>query len=153
MARLYNKLLLFGLHFGLVAFAAVFVEDIHHTERYRIVVLLSNLHGQRLGRILVEQTCANRCQRILIARAVINKPKVLFFDEATSALDNITQRQVVENLEKIGCTRVSIAHRLSTVMCCDRIIVLDSGKIVEDGSPEELLNRKGFFYQLSVRQQ
>lgn len=94
-----------------------------------------------------------QCQRILIARAVINKPKVLFFDEATSALDNITQRQVVENLEKIGCTRISIAHRLSTVMCCDRIIVLDSGRIVEDGSPKELLERKGFFYQLSVRQQ
>lgn len=94
-----------------------------------------------------------QCQRLLIARAVISKPKVMFFDEATSALDNITQRKVVENLDAIGCTRISIAHRLSTVMNCNRIIVLDKGHIVEDGSPQELLDRKGFFYRLSIRQQ
>lgn len=94
-----------------------------------------------------------QCQRILIARAIIDKPKVMFFDEATSALDNITQRKVVENLDAIGCTRVSIAHRLSTVMSCSRIIVLDKGHIVEDGTPQELLDRKGFFYKLSIRQQ
>ena len=84
---------------------------------------------------------------------MISKPKVMFFDEATSALDNITQRKVVENLDAIGCTRISIAHRLSTVMNCNRIIVLDKGHIVEDGSPQELLDRKGFFYRLSIRQQ
>lgn len=94
-----------------------------------------------------------QCQRLLIARAVINKPKVMFFDEATSALDNITQRKVVENLNSMGCTRISIAHRLSTVMNCDRIIVLDKGRVVEDGTPQELLDRKGFFYKLSIRQQ
>lgn len=94
-----------------------------------------------------------QCQRILIARAVINKPKILFMDEATSALDNITQKQVVKNLGEFGCTRVSIAHRLSTLMTCDRIFCLDKGKIVEEGSPEELLARKGFFYQLTIRQQ
>ena len=94
-----------------------------------------------------------QCQRILIARSVINKPKVLFFDEATSALDNITQRKVMDNLKEFGCTRISIAHRLSTVMNCDRIIVLDKGRIVEDGSPEELLEQKGFFYKLCLRQQ
>ena len=94
-----------------------------------------------------------QCQRILIARSVINKPRVLFFDEATSALDNITQRKVMDNLKEFGCTRVSIAHRLSTVMNCDRIIVLDKGHIVEDGSPQDLLDRKGFFYKLCQRQQ
>ncbi|MCQ2138140.1 MAG: ATP-binding cassette domain-containing protein [Bacteroidales bacterium] len=94
-----------------------------------------------------------QCQRLLIARAVISKPKVLFFDEATAALDNITQRKVVDNLASFGCTRISIAHRLSTVMDCDRIIVLDKGRIIEDGTPEELLSRKGFFYKLSIRQQ
>lgn len=94
-----------------------------------------------------------QCQRLLIARAVINKPKVMFFDEATSALDNITQRKVVENLNAMGCTRISIAHRLSTVMNCDRIIVLDKGRVVEDGSPKELMEQKGFFYKLSIRQQ
>lgn len=94
-----------------------------------------------------------QCQRLLIARAVINRPKVLFFDEATAALDNITQRNVVNNLADFGCTRISIAHRLSTVMDCDRIIVLDKGRIIEDGSPQDLLARKGFFYKLSMRQQ
>lgn len=94
-----------------------------------------------------------QCQRLLIARAVISKPKVLFMDEATSALDNITQKQVVENLGRFGCTRIAIAHRLSTVMSCDRIFVLDKGKIIEEGSPSELLARKGFFYQLTIRQQ
>ncbi|MCQ2183243.1 MAG: ATP-binding cassette domain-containing protein [Bacteroidales bacterium] len=94
-----------------------------------------------------------QCQRILIARAVINKPKILFMDEATSALDNITQKQVIKNLGEFGCTRVSIAHRLSTLMTCDRIFCLDKGKIIEEGSPEELLARKGFFYQLTIRQQ
>ncbi|MBQ0024441.1 MAG: ATP-binding cassette domain-containing protein [Bacteroidales bacterium] len=94
-----------------------------------------------------------QCQRLLIARSVINKPKVLFFDEATAALDNITQRNVVNNLAAFGCTRISIAHRLSTVMDCDRIVVLDKGKIVEEGSPKELLAEKGFFYNLCIRQQ
>lgn len=94
-----------------------------------------------------------QCQRVLIARAVINRPKILFFDEATAALDNITQRKVVENLDSMGCTRISIAHRLSTVMSCDRIIVMDKGKVIEDGPPQELMARKGFFYKLSIRQQ
>jgi len=93
-----------------------------------------------------------QCQRLLIARALINRPKVLFLDEATSALDNITQKGVAENIDRMGCTRIIIAHRLSTVMNCHRIIVLDKGKVVEDGSPEELMNMKGFFYQLCLRQ-
>jgi len=93
-----------------------------------------------------------QCQRLLIARAVLNNPRILFLDEATSALDNITQKKVIENLSNFGCTRISIAHRLSTVMNCDRIIVFDKGKIIEDGSPEELMEKKGFFYELSKRQ-
>jgi len=93
-----------------------------------------------------------QCQRLLIARAVLNKPKVLFLDEATSALDNITQRQVIDNLAEFGCTRIAIAHRLSTVMHCDRVIVMDKGKIIEDGKPQQLMEQKGFFYELSKRQ-
>lgn len=93
-----------------------------------------------------------QCQRLLIARAVLGNPKVLFLDEATSALDNITQRHVIENLKAFGCTRIAIAHRLSTVMDCDRIVVIDKGRIVEDGSPKELMEKQGFFYELSKRQ-
>lgn len=92
-------------------------------------------------------------QRIMIARAVLNRPRIMFFDEATSALDNITQRQVVKNLGELNCTMVSIAHRLSTIEHCDRIIVLDKGNIIEEGSPAELMAKEGFFYKLAKRQQ
>lgn len=92
-------------------------------------------------------------QRLMIARAVAAKPKVLMFDEATSALDNITQRQVSDSLAKMKCTRIVIAHRLSTIKECDRIIVLHQGKIVEDGTYEELNNLGGFFAELVARQQ
>ena len=91
-------------------------------------------------------------QRMLIARAVAPKPKILMFDEATSALDNITQKQVSEALDRMKCTRIVIAHRLSTIRQCDRIIVLDKGKIVEDGSYDELIEKKGFFAELVARQ-
>ena len=91
-------------------------------------------------------------QRLLIARAVAPKPKILMFDEATSALDNITQKQVSEALDRMKCTRIVIAHRLSTIRQCDRIIVLDHGKIVEDGTYEELIESDGFFAELVARQ-
>ena len=91
-------------------------------------------------------------QRLMIARAVAPNPKVLMFDEATSALDNITQKKVSEALDGLKCTRIVIAHRLSTIKQCDRIIVLDGGKIVEDGTYDELLAKKGYFYELVERQ-
>ena len=91
-------------------------------------------------------------QRVLIARALISKPDILFFDEATSALDNIAQKTVSDNLDELMCTRVVIAHRLSTIRHCDRIIVLDKGKIAEEGTFEELMENKGLFYEMSLRQ-
>lgn len=91
-------------------------------------------------------------QRLLIARAVAPKPRVLMFDEATSALDNLTQKKVSESLERLKCTRIVIAHRLSTIKQCDRIIVLDKGKIVEDGKYEELIALNGFFAGLVAKQ-
>ena len=91
-------------------------------------------------------------QRLMIARAVAPKPKILMFDEATSALDNITQKQVSDALGRLKCTRIVIAHRLSTIKQCDRILVLDEGKIVEDGTYDELLAAGGFFAELVERQ-
>jgi NHLM bacteriocin system ABC transporter ATP-binding protein len=91
-------------------------------------------------------------QRILIARALVNKPKILFFDEATSALDNLTQAKIKRSLDQFSATRVVIAHRLSTVKNCDRIIVLDQGTIKEKGTYEELMTQKGVFFELAKRQ-
>lgn len=91
-------------------------------------------------------------QRLLIARAIAPKPAVLIFDEATSALDNLTQKKVTQALDSYKCTRIVIAHRLSTIQACDRILLLRKGKIEEDGTYEELLERKGFFAELVERQ-
>ncbi len=91
-------------------------------------------------------------QRLMIARAVAPKPRILMFDEATSALDNVTQKKVSDALDQLKCTRVVIAHRLSTIRQCDRIIVLDKGKIVEDGTYDELKDAGGIFSQLVSRQ-
>lgn len=91
-------------------------------------------------------------QRLLIARAIASKPKILIFDEATSALDNITQKQVSDALAGLKCTRIVIAHRLSTIRQCDRILVLEGGKIVEDGNYEELVAKNGIFADLVERQ-
>lgn len=91
-------------------------------------------------------------QRLMIARAVAPKPKILMFDEATSALDNMTQKKVSESLDALKCTRIVIAHRLSTIKQCDRIIVLDHGKIIEDGKYDELIAKNGFFAELVARQ-
>lgn len=91
-------------------------------------------------------------QRLMIARAIAPKPKVLMFDEATSALDNITQRIVSDSLDKLKCTRIVIAHRLSTIRQCDRIVYLEKGKILEDGTYDELIALGGKFAELVERQ-
>ena len=91
-------------------------------------------------------------QRLMIARAIAPKPKILMFDEATSALDNLTQKTVSESLDGLKCTRIVRAHRLSTIRRCDRIIVLDKGKIIEDGTYDELIRNGGFFAELVARQ-
>ncbi|MCL2049156.1 MAG: NHLP bacteriocin export ABC transporter permease/ATPase subunit [Defluviitaleaceae bacterium] len=91
-------------------------------------------------------------QRILIARALISKPKLIFFDEATSALDNITQKHVASSVASLKATRIIIAHRLSTIRGCDRVVVLDSGRIVEMGGYDELMEKRGEFYELVKRQ-
>ena len=92
-------------------------------------------------------------QRLMIARAIAPKPKILMLDEATSALDNITQKKVTQALDKLKCTRIVIAHRLSTIMQCDRIIVLEKGRVAEDGTYKELLEKGGIFAELIKRQQ
>ena len=91
-------------------------------------------------------------QRLMIARAVAPKPKILIFDEATSALDNITQKKVSDGIDALTCTRIVIAHRLSTIRHANRIVYLDGGRITEDGSYEELIAKNGAFAKLVARQ-
>lgn len=91
-------------------------------------------------------------QRLLIARALVGRPRLLLFDEATSALDNRTQALVTESLGRLAVTRIVIAHRLSTIKDADRIYVLDRGRVAEHGSYGELMERDGLFAQLARRQ-
>ena len=93
-------------------------------------------------------------QRISIARALIRNPKLIIFDEATSALDSASEKLVQKATEHLmqQCTTVMVAHRLSTIKEADLICVMEGGKIVEQGSYEELLNKKGHFYKLKKLQ-
>ncbi|MEV6329140.1 NHLP bacteriocin export ABC transporter permease/ATPase subunit [Streptomyces sp. NPDC051909] len=92
-------------------------------------------------------------QRLMIAQALIRKPRILFLDEATSALDNEAQRLVIESTRALRTTRVVIAHRLSTVMGADRVIAMADGRVVQHGSPAELLaDPTGLFHELVRRQ-
>ncbi len=91
-------------------------------------------------------------QRLMIARALVHKPKILIFDEATSALDNKTQAIVTQSLNNLNVTRIVIAHRLSTIIECDRIFVFDKGMIVQEGKYDELMASEGPFREFASRQ-
>ncbi|MEU3858817.1 NHLP bacteriocin export ABC transporter permease/ATPase subunit [Streptomyces sp. NPDC028722] len=92
-------------------------------------------------------------QRLMIAQALVRRPRILFFDEATSALDNDTQRIVIDSTRKLNATRIVIAHRLSTVLDADRVIVMEDGKVVQQGAPADLLaDTTGRLHELVRRQ-
>jgi NHLM bacteriocin system ABC transporter ATP-binding protein len=95
---------------------------------------------------------SSQSQRLLIARALVGRPNILFLDEATSALDNHSQSDIASSIDRLGCTRVVIAHRLSTIRNADRIYVLKEGKIVENGTFEELASADGHFSELMAGQ-
>lgn len=91
-------------------------------------------------------------QRIMIARAIAGKPRIVLFDEATSALDNRVQAEVIRNLEKLNITRIIVAHRLSTILHADLILVFDQGRLVESGDLTSLMAQNGIFARLARRQ-
>ena len=96
-------------------------------------------------------------QRLAIARALLRNPDLIIFDEATSSLDSITEKEITKTIEKVikvkpGLISLLIAHRLSTVARADRIYVLEKGKIVESGSHNQLLKKKGLYHALWTEQ-
>jgi ABC-type bacteriocin/lantibiotic exporter with double-glycine peptidase domain len=96
---------------------------------------------------------AGQRQRVLIARALIRRPRLVFFDEATSALDNRTQEIVTESTRELAATRIVIAHRLSTIVAADRIVVMEAGRVVQEDTYAGLMrDRAGLFYRLAARQ-
>jgi len=91
-------------------------------------------------------------QRLLIARALVRRPRILFFDEATSALDNRVQEQVTASLDRLNATRIIIAHRLSTIRNAERVYVIDKGRVVQCGAFADLAGQNGLFAELMARQ-
>ncbi len=116
-----------------------------------------DIHAMPMGMHTVVSEGANTLsggqrQRLLIARAIVNRPRMLFFDEATSALDNRTQAIVSDSLARLNATRIVVAHRLSTIEHADRIYVMERGRIVQYGRYAELINQDGPFAELAKRQ-
>lgn len=117
---------------------------------YDFIINLENGFDTIVGERGVKLSGGQR-QRIAIARAILKNSKILILDEATSALDSITEKEIQKALENLmkNKTVIAIAHRLSTLNIMDRIVVLDKGKIVEDGTKEELLNKQdGLFKKM-----
>ena len=123
----------------------------------RMAGLAEDIEAMPMGMHTVVSEGANTLsggqrQRLLIARAVVSKPRMVFFDEATSALDNRTQAIVSESLERLNATRIVIAHRLSTIVNASRLYVMEQGRVVQSGRYEELVTREGPFAALAKRQ-
>ncbi|HWR28999.1 MAG TPA: NHLP bacteriocin export ABC transporter permease/ATPase subunit [Negativicutes bacterium] len=122
-----------------------------------MVGLAEDIRAMPMGmHTMVSEGAANisggQRQRILIARSIVNRPRIIMFDEATSALDNRTQAIVTESLDKLKATRIVVAHRLSTICNAERIFVMDQGKIVEEGNYQELMDQNGIFAAMARRQ-
>lgn len=140
-----------------ILFGNVSYSDDQVWEAVRNAALEKDMQGMPLGLETPisadgQGVSGGQRQRILIARALIRKPRIIFLDEATSALDNISQHIITESLAKMNCTRITIAHRMSTIRECNRIIVLDGGKVAEDGSYDELMAKGGLFSDIIKRQ-
>ncbi|HEX6192714.1 MAG TPA: ABC transporter ATP-binding protein [Chitinophagaceae bacterium] len=130
-------------------------EEIYEVLEKASATNIVNSSGQGLNSILGEggrKMSGGEKQRLSIARALLRKPRLLIFDEATSALDSLTEEQITETVKEISDQRqqitILIAHRLSTIMHADTIYVLEKGRIVEQGSHDELVEKKGLYYAM-----
>ncbi|MEE2972539.1 MAG: ATP-binding cassette domain-containing protein, partial [Planctomycetota bacterium] len=121
----------------------------------RLVGMGDEIDGMPMGMLTMitpNSMSQSQLQRLLIARALVGRPEVLFLDEATSALDNVTQAEITKAIDGLGSTRIVIAHRLSTIRNADRIYVLDKGRVVQSGSFDELQSEGGMFAKLMAGQ-
>ncbi len=126
-------------------------------EAARMVGLDADIRNMPMGmHTVISEGAGNisggQKQRILLARGIVNRPKILILDEATSALDNATQAIVAQSVQQLRATRVIVAHRLSTIRDADRIYVLQDGTVAEEGTYEDLMNAGGFFAAMAQRQ-
>lgn len=150
-----DKLMPGSVYLNIVGSSGLTMDDAH--EAARMAGLSRDIDAMPLGMetVLLEGAgtiSGGQKQRLLIARALVRKPRILVFDEATSALDNKTQAEVIESLQQLKSTRIVVAQRLSTVQNADRIYVLEQGRIVESGTFAELMSRGGTFAELARRQ-
>lgn len=129
------------------------IEASHIACIYDFILSLPMKFDTKVGSVGM-QLSGGQKQRLLIARAIYKNPEFIFFDEATSSLDANNEREIMDNLNKFfhGKTVVIIAHRLSTVKNADKIIVLNSGRIIEQGNHEKLVNNKSHYFQLIKNQ-
>ena len=118
------------------------------------IMSLSDGYETMIGGGSNRQLSGGERQRISIARAIVTQPRILILDEATAAMDNETEQRIARAIAKLikGKTTISIAHRLSTLRDCDRIMAIEGGRLVEAGTREELLAKKGVFYKLYTLQ-
>ncbi len=155
---LQNGALISGTIYDNITIAAPWVSEEEAWQAAEIAGIAEDIKALPMGmRTMLSSNSSavsgGQKQRLMIARAVVAKPKILILDEATSSLDNQTQARITRALDELNCTRVVVAHRLSTIKHCDRIVVIENGHIMEDGTYAELLQKDGLFAELVARQQ
>jgi ATP-binding cassette subfamily B protein len=126
-------------------------------EASRLACLHDDVTGMPMGYETVladggSSISGGQRQRVALARALVNRPAIILLDEATSELDSITEAEAHSNLSGLNCTRIVIAHRLSTITDADLILVMDSGKLVEQGTHRQLLESAGRYARLVAAQ-
>jgi ATP-binding cassette subfamily B protein len=151
---LFNDTIYYNIAYGRPSATRAEVEEAARLARiHDFVMALPDGYKSRVGERGLKLSGGER-QRVSIARTILKRPKLLVFDEATSALDTRTEKEIQESLRQIsaGTTTLTIAHRLSTVVDADQIVVLDKGRVAERGRHTELLALGGLYAQMWRRQ-
>jgi ATP-binding cassette subfamily B protein len=151
---LFHRSLMENIRYGrLEASEAEVVAAANRAHAHGFILEIPEQYDSQVGERGVKLSGGQR-QRIAIARVILKDAPILILDEATSSLDSITEKSIQNSLNDVmrGKTVIVVAHRLSTIAHLDRILVFDSGRIVEDGAPEALLVRRGFYFRLWSQQ-